>query len=336
MNTAHPWRRRLALALRVAVAVALFAWLATQIDWRALGDTFGHARPGWAALGLAVLWAGLVIAVGRWRRLLRALGSPMGAAEVGRIFGSGLFLSLFLPTTIGGDVYRLARVGQGGFGTARAGVSLLAERGIGLLALILLVAPVVAVHPMTHDLLPLAATLGLGGLGVIVAVVFWGGPVAHLVARRLPALEPALGPVSWSALMRQAPAVFGLSLVIHLATVGANVLFAHALRVPLGYWDALALIPLIVLAGQIPISPGGLGVREAGFVYFLGRAGVAKEPALAVGLAWLAALYLTGAVGALLFLVDRRSDTGGRPGAGVDNGSTGSRPAGLDTAGVGS
>lgn len=333
MSGPHRWRRRLVLAARIAVAVALFAWLGTQIDWAALGTTFAHARLWLAALGLAVLWLALAIAVLRWRRILRALGSPLGLAEITRVFASGLFLSLFLPTTIGGDVYRLARIGQGGFGPARGAVSLLAERGIGLLALLLLVAPVIAVHPLTRDLVALAVVLGMGGLGVIVAVVFWGGPVAHWLARRMPVLEPALGPVSWSALLRQAPAVFGLSLLIHLATVGSNVLFAHALRVPLAPWDALALIPLIVLAGQIPISPGGLGVREAGFVYFLGRAGIAKEPALAVGLAWLAALYLTGAVGALLFLVDRRSAPKAQPGAALDNSSTGPGPVGLDTTG---
>jgi len=112
-------------------------------------------------------------------------------------------------------------------------------------------------------------------------VAFWGGPVAHFLARRMPVLEPALGPSSWSALLRQAPAVFGLSLLIHLTTVGSNLLFAHALRVRLEPWDAMALVPLIVLAGRSDLS-GGAGVREAGFVYFLGRAGVAKEPALAV------------------------------------------------------
>jgi uncharacterized membrane protein YbhN (UPF0104 family) len=339
VNGAHPWRRRLALAARVAVAAALFIWLATQIDWRALGDTFAQVRWGLAALGLAVLWSGLAIAVVRWRRILHALGSPLGLGEIIRIFGSGLFLSLFLPTSIGGDVYRLARIGQGGFGVARAGVSLLAERGIGLVALILLAAPVVALHPLTRDLLPLAVALGAGGLGAILAVAFWGGPVAHLLARRLPALEPALGPASWSALMRQAPAVFGLSLLIHLSTVGANLLLAHALRVQLGWWQALALIPLIVLSGQLPISPGGLGVREAAFVYFLGRAGIAKEPAFAVGLAWLAGLYLTGAIGAVLFLLDRRSGAKAEPGAKADPGarlydsSTGSGLPGVDTAG---
>ncbi len=322
---ASPWRRRLTVAARLVVAAALFVWLGTQVDWHALARTFARFDPGLGLLGLGVLWLGLAIAVYRWRRILRALGSRMGAGEIARVFGSGLFLSLFLPTTIGGDVYRLARVAQGGFGAARGTLSLAAERGIGLLALVLLVAPVVAVHPSTRDLLPLAVLLGTAGLGAIAVVGIWGRPIAGYLARRLPALEPALGEASWRALMRQAPAVFGLSLLIHLSTVGANLLFARSLGVPLAVWDALALIPLVILAGQIPISPGGLGVREAGFVYFLGRVGIAKAEGLAVGLAWLAALYLTGACGALLFLVDRREAPAGKV-AGAGPGLTVDRP----------
>src|SRR5262249_53452254 len=129
----------------------------------------------------------------------------------------------------------------------------------------------------------------------------------QFLATRMPALEAALGKPTWDSLLRQAAAVFGLSLVIHVTTVATNYVFARALHIPLGFWDALALVPLVILAGQLPISPGRLGVREAGFVYFLSRVGIEKEPALAIGLCWLFSLYLTGAIGAVLFLIDRRA-----------------------------
>lgn len=306
---------RAGLLIRIAVALGLFLWLGTRIDWPTLGSTLRAIDPVRAGCGLLVLWAGLAVAAYRWQRILRALGSDMRPLETVRVFGSGLFLSLFLPTTVGGDVYRLARAARGGFGTARAGVSLVAERGIGLLALILLVSPVVAIHSKTRDLYPLALTLGGGALAVVLGFLLWGRTFAGMLAKRVPFLEPAVGTATWDSLSKQVPAVFALSLVNHLSTVGANYLFAGALGAPLSFWDALALIPLVVLAGQLPISPGGLGVREAGFVFFLGRVGIAKEAALAVGLVYLAALYVTGSLGALLFLIDRKKERSAR---GVD------------------
>jgi uncharacterized membrane protein YbhN (UPF0104 family) len=294
------------IVIRVVVALALFAWLGTHLDWKSIGKTLAAIDPLWAAAAIGVLWLGLGIAVVRWHKILAALGSDFHWGETLRVFGGGLFLSLFLPTSIGGDVYRLARVGRSGFGAGRAGVSLLVERGIGLLALLLLVAPVVCVHKRTHDLMPLALGLGLAAVSMLFLFGLWGRPVTTFLAKRVPLLEPVLGHGTWEAIVSTAPTVFFLSLLNHMATIGSNYLLARALHVPLGFWDAMALIPLIILAGQLPIAPGGLGVREAAFVYFLARAGIGHEQALAVGLAWLAALYLTGGVGAALFLADRR------------------------------
>ena len=305
-------RRFWGMLIRIVVALALFAWLGTHLDWHTIVATLAAIDPKLAAAGVAVLWLGLGIAVVRWHRLLVALGFKMGWPETVRVLGAGLFLSLFLPTSIGGDVYRLARVSRRGGGAGRAGVSLLAERGIGLLALLMLVAPVVAVHARTRDLMPLALGLGATALSALFILALWGRPVTHFLAARVRILEPVLGRGTWDAIAAQAPAVFGLSLLIHLTTVFSNVLLARALHVPLSFWDAMALIPLVILAGQLPIAPGGLGVREAAFVFFLSRVGIGKEQALAIGITWLASLYLTGLVGAMLFLVDRQA-SGGAP-----------------------
>jgi uncharacterized membrane protein YbhN (UPF0104 family) len=315
------------MLVRLVVAVALIAWLATHLDWKKIGAMLAAIDPKWAAVAIGVLWLGLGIAVVRWHRLLVALGSNLPWGETVRIFGGGLFLSLFLPTSIGGDVYRLARAGRSGLGAGRAGLSLLAERGIGLLALLLLVAPVVCVHKRTQDLMPLALGLGLIALSMMFVFGLWGRPVIQFLAARVKVLEPVLGRGAWDAIMSQAPAVFFLSLLNHLATVGSNYFLARALHIPLGFWDAMALIPLVILAGQLPIAPGGLGVRETAFVVFLGRVGIGAEPALAIGLAWLAALYLTGAVGAILFLADRKK----RPEPTLEVESIPLAPSGVDT-----
>jgi uncharacterized membrane protein YbhN (UPF0104 family) len=299
--------RRIGLVVRLVVMVGLFVWLATRIEWPLLRDTLAAIDLRLAAAGLLVMWAGLWIAVLRWRLILVSMRSQLTLGETARVFGSGLFLSLFLPTGVGGDFYRLARAAGGGFGVPRAAVSLLLERGVGFLALLMLIAPIVALHERTRDLLPLALLLGGGAVAMLIGFFLWGAPISRWIAARAPALAPALGGDAWDTMARSAPKVFAISLLNHLSTIGANWLFALALGLPLSAWDAMALVPLIVLAGQIPISPGGLGVREAAFVYFYGRIGILSESALAAGLVWLAALYLTGAIGGVLFLLDRRS-----------------------------
>lgn len=293
--------------LRLLVVVALGLWLATRVDWSELGETFARLRPREAVLAVAVLWAGMAVATWRWHRVLQGLGSPLGLAATGLLFGAGLFLSLFLPTGIGGDVYRLARVQRGGFGVRRGALSLAFERGLGLVALLLLVAAAVILNPSTRDLTLLAAALGGGTLALLFAIRVWGRTILDALSARFTQLGPLFGPEARRALVPLFAPVLLASFAIHLSTITACWLVAQALAVPLAYADAVALVPLVVLAGQLPIAPGGLGVREAAFVFFLGRVGIGESQAFAVGLGWLMALYLTGLVGGLLFLFERQA-----------------------------
>lgn len=292
--------------LRLLVVVVLGVWLAGRVNWQELSATFAQLRPWEAALALAVMWTGMGVAAWRWHRVLRALGAPLTGRETTLLFGAGLFLSLFLPTGVGGDVYRLARVQRGGFGVRRGALSLAFERGIGLAALLLLAAPAVVLNPNTRDFAVLAATLGGGAVALLVALRIWGRVLFDALSARYAQLEPLLGTEARRALKGVFTPVLLASFAIHLSTISACWLLARGLSVPLGFADAMALVPLVVLAGQIPITPGGLGVREAAFVFFLGRVEIPESAAFAVGLAWLGTLYATGLVGGILFLFERR------------------------------
>ena len=51
---------------------------------------------------------------------------------------------------------------------------------------------------------------------------------------------------------------------------------ALAFRLEVAWTAVCAAVPLVLLAAQLPITPGGTGVREAAYVFFLGRVGVRK------------------------------------------------------------
>ena len=73
--------------------------------------------------------------VGGSARERRAAASRVVALELD---AASVFLGLFIPTGVGGDVYRIARVRGSGAGLARGTATILLERAVGLLALLLL------------------------------------------------------------------------------------------------------------------------------------------------------------------------------------------------------
>jgi hypothetical protein len=71
-------------------------------------------------------------------------------------------------------------------------------------------------------------------------------------------------------------------------------------------------LPLIVIGSMLPVSIGGLGLRESLFVVVLGRLGVPAPTALGLGLVWLATYVLVAGPGVLLVLFGGRATKGGK------------------------
>jgi uncharacterized membrane protein YbhN (UPF0104 family) len=302
----------LATTLRVAVVLALFAWIASRLDWDELKDALRHADRADLGLAFLALVASQLAAAWRWHRLLRAAGSRWTFARSVSTYGAGLFLGLFLPTGVGGDVYRVAQVRGSGAGLARGAATVLLERAVGLAALFLLGAGFVAAHPATRAWTPLFAAGAL--LGILGMALLWtpGGidRVASMLTRfgkpGLAARLLAAFPDEAMARLRSSmPGTFLLSLANHAFLLFVNVLLARGLGIAVPWPAIAAAVPLVLLAAQIPITPGGTGLREAAYLYFLGRVGVSHALALALALGWLAVLAGVSLVGAVGFLFER-------------------------------
>ena len=94
--------------------------------------------------------------------------------------------------------------------------------------------------------------------------------------------------------------VFALSLVLQVASIAVSWVVARALAIEVSLWAFIAVVPLVWLVTMLPISIGGIGLREASFAYFLGTVGVSAEASLLISLGTFGSLLLNGAVGGLL------------------------------------
>jgi len=96
-----------------------------------------------------------------------------------------------------------------------------------------------------------------------------------------------------------------LSAFVHLLSIAAIFLAAHAVRVPVTLSIVLAIGPILPLAQALPISVGGWGVREAAAVALLAMTGVDATSALPVSLMFGVLLVLSTLPGALFWLTLR-------------------------------
>src|SRR5262245_42818803 len=127
-------RRATRTAVRWIATIALFSWLAWSTNWRGVGVAFTTASISWLLAAAAIYLASQVASVARWELLVRAGGISARRRQLLGAYFEGMFVNVCLPTTVGGDVLKVLRIG-GSNQKRIAAATVVADRGAGLLAL---------------------------------------------------------------------------------------------------------------------------------------------------------------------------------------------------------
>jgi uncharacterized membrane protein YbhN (UPF0104 family) len=268
--------------------------------------------------GLVVGMLVQVVGAIRWAALARPIGFPYSLGLFVWRFFEGMFFSLCLPTTIGGDVVKAYRLADSTHGRLLAGCTVVADRLTGLTALGVL-AGAAAIGKEASLGTPMTFAVGAGLLAAAIAVIWLGvGSLDRLLAL-FPEPHAARQFISRLLPYQMRPSLMvqalGWSLIVQAGGSIAVALIARGIGVnlPLSIW--FAVVPLIALAMVLPISISGVGVREGGLAMLLAPSGVSSEQAVAIGLLWFLTTILSGLVGGALFMLDRNPTHAARPAA---------------------
>jgi len=230
-----------------------------------------------------------------------------------------MFFNIFLPTIVGGDAVKAILLARETGAPARATMSVFMERNVGLFALLTIataaafVAPPVDVRgfnlPAAHALRPCRLHRRqhrAGEQARVPAGRLPGGHDAALAHRsRAASLYDAIVPyrdARWRGVVLAATAQSFLfqGVVILVVFLNANAL---GLSVPVA---ALAVfVPLISLAGMLPISVNGLGIREALYLLLFGRIGVPADAAVSMALLYFAVTLAASLPGGIVYALQR-------------------------------
>ncbi len=266
-----------------------------------------------------LLWSGAflllafsqVLSAWRWRILLRPLDFSLSGRRVLSIYFTGMFFSLFLPSVVGGDAVKAWYVARGWKKAPAAVYTLLADRGIGLAAMM---AFAFAGALSSWERIP--ASL-LWTVALFTAVLYAGfflfphlsGPVL-LLFRKLREMPRERLFTYW---VHPGPAAraFLLSLPIHMLILLCHALMARSLGIGVSLGALMLVYPLTALAAMVPVSLNGIGPREFAYAAVLAFFGVRNEAAVSLAGMWFAIVLATSLLGMVPFLLLRRREPGG-------------------------
>jgi glycosyltransferase 2 family protein len=276
----QPWNARpVWRAVRIVVAVGLLAFLLTRLHWQTVLDHLDRMTPGIIVLVIAAYAVQLCVSSWKWQWALRIHGLRLHYAFLTRIYVIGFFLSNFLPTSIGGDAYRVYRTLPQTPPKSRAISAVLLERVVGLLALLLLgFVGALALFGSSPLARAYVAAAVVGTIALVAIVMFvrlprvrWLAPI-HENLRTIANARPQWPPLIALSLLFQVQAILITFMLFN--AVDANVTLAQT-----------ALIAAAAgIAAVIPFSINGLGIVEATFAGTAVAVGVSYEAGLLVAL----------------------------------------------------
>ena len=313
-HTENRNRGRWLIVLRWLAAAAVIGVLLRFLPLHLLAEAIRRVP---IATFLAILFGYLcahAVGIAKWRMVVNAAGAQLDFRTSAQCYTGGLFGTLFLPSIIGGDVVRLA-VGlrrSPNPAAVLAGnvadrfVDVAAQGGLVLIGILLL--PGALPGSLQGQGQKVLLYLGAALLVLVLCGVFLYRPLLKgrsvRFRRRLGRLRHALRSVSGAPHVLLGAWLLGTAIQTAFLVLTAKLAQACGLVLPLRDW--FFAWPLAKLAAVLPLTQGGIGVREAALVGLLSPFGAAPHLVLAAGLVW-EAVVITGGLlsGAVAFLLNR-------------------------------
>lgn len=323
-------KNRLINLLKLAVGIGLLYWLFQKLEdpvglWRQIVN----ADKGLLLAGAGCYAAAVALSGIKWGILLRAIGIPVPVPRLLAYQWVAEFFNNFLPAQVGGDVMRGYALASDTRRTADAAASVLIDRFIGLMVFMLSAALASIVmllwgrpngQRFSGDALISMRFIVAGSVSISLTLF---AMLVALLSRRLkqwvekilthlPLSKHSL-PIwqklaaAFNAYRHQYRALIltavGSTLIVILTSINIWLIARAITPDSISLLEVLAINPIIVLVGLlVPLSPGGLGVRQGAFVATFALIGARNELGLAVGLLQQFIGYLVSLPGGLLWM----------------------------------
>ncbi len=274
--------------LKLVLTTAALGWLYYQIDWEKTLPLLQRAHWGWILLAFLVYNASQFTSTFRMGAHLKAVSIRESFPFLTQLYYRSMFFNLFLPGGIGGDGYKVWLLRKRHQSEYRLLLSaLLLDRGSGLVAITFLIFVFAGFNSRALTLLPFSS---YGFWALALAVLVGGGLIYGLF---FPTFKRVYARTFLLSLLLQSLQIMVLLLL--LQSIGSQHSRVEYTLIFLGS----------SLASVLPLTVGGIGVREFIFLKAADYLPIESDQAVLASLLFFLINALSSLVGAFVSLPDR-------------------------------
>ena len=299
--------------LRFFISSALIIFVFSKINLKHVISCVRDANIALLAFSLSLHFLGVLIGSSRWSILLKSYGINLSQKDLYRLYMIGSFFNTFLPTSIGGDAVRMYKVSSLTDKRAQAVTSVFIERFIGMLILYIISFFSYISYFKFKEEKELFLTILFLLLTSIFFIAFILTPLSEKLVKKIPSsfLREKIDKIHYSLkhTVKDKKSLFMVFLYTTLLQVNVVIYFfiiSIAIKIKLSIVIFFLLIPIILTVTMLPVTIGGIGLREGGFVFLFSRFGVLPEKALTLSiLGYFISLVFAG-FGGLVYIFEGR------------------------------
>jgi uncharacterized protein (TIRG00374 family) len=304
--------------LKILVSGLLIGLLFHKIGLQKIVYQLSAVHKGWLLAAAVIFTATHILGSYQWWLLLKSECIQISWRRTLTFYLVGLFFNNFFISALGGDLFRMYDIRQYTKDVPKAVSTVFLDRIMGLFVLsglAVFLAPFTLLRPGNRMQLLFPYFLFVAGW-ILFFFLFFHKPFARPFAWIVEKLIPKGIAVKFREVYRkihdfskQRRLVFSLiclSFIIQSGRITTHYLLAIALGVSVSPITFFVIVPVIAIMASLPISIGGIGLREQTGVVLFGIVGMTSLQAFSIEfLAYLVAI-ITSIPGGVIFMIRKK------------------------------
>lgn len=297
--------------LRGLISIILLYYVISNANLNFIFEKIKNIRFSYYFLSQALEFLAIIITTWTWKLLLDAKTIPNSFSQLIRYNFTSRFFNTFLPTNIGGDIYRINQIRKDLNAKNDSVATVLIQRLFGVVALFSI--SIVSMFFLKDQLssnLQLIIYVFFLILIFSITVLFnkkigkklkpYFGRIKILnINKHLTTFHHTLNSFKQSKVTLLKAALSALT--FHLILIVKFYFISLALNINVPFTWFLMYIPLIKLILFLPISINGIGLKENAFIFFFARTELSSAEAVSISLFSYLYILINATIGMILF-----------------------------------
>ena len=306
-------KKTLIILLKISISVILLIFLFKQVDIHSLLGIIKGINKPLLAVAYVLNFSIYIICFYRWKMLLSAVGLSVSPAKLITPFSGGIFFNVFLPSTVGGDVVRSMDLALHTKKPSQVVATVILDRisGYAGMALVAVTACILGIK-LIQDRAVLWAVAGIAGILIALLLAIFNKFVYSRIRKLF--YSHTSGKI-WAALESIHEEMHNLkdnkkviinnlilSLLVQLISPVSTYIISLSMGAKINLLFFFVFLPIVGAITLLPISIGGLGLRDYTTVLLFAKVGVSKDLALAMSLLGFGFILLNAAIAGLIYV----------------------------------